>query len=275
METQARMQLVVGDFEACKATILEASRHARTAETNMKLLAIDVKVRTMAGNGVDDVIATANRGLRALGYKLPRKAKNRHIVAKFVKVKFMLRRKTNEDLLNLPLPQDLVVANVVKLLIDLGTLCFMKSEVEMAAFSVLLAVELTLKNGFCQHSPCAFVVYGVLEAAIGNIDRGYRFGKLALEMLHRRHSRAGEGPTVAYASGLLIFCKEPMEQLVTPLREADKSAFQYGDILYATYCMLLSHGMQVTVGEHLADVALAMRATYGKVYDLGQDGLLR
>jgi predicted ATPase len=275
METQARMQLVVGDFEACKATILEASCHARTAEMKMKLLAIDVEVRTMAGNEVDDVIATANRGLRALGFKMPRKAKLRHIAAKLAKVKFMLRRKTNEDLLNLPLTQDLVDANVVKLLIDLGSVCFMKNELEMGAFSVLIAVELTLKNGLSQHSPCAFVIYGVLEAAIGNIDRGYRFGKLALEMLHRRHSREGEGPTAGYANGSLFFWKEPLDQLVTPLREAANSAFQYGDILYATYCMLLSHGMQLSIGEHLADVELAMRATYGRVYDLGQDGLLR
>jgi predicted ATPase len=153
METQARMQLAVGDFEACKATTLEASRHVRTSEMKVKLLAIDVEVR-MAGNEVDDVVATANRGLSSLGFKMPRKAKLRHIVAKLAKVKFMLRRKTDEDLLNLPLTQDLVIANVVKLLIHLCTYCLMGDEKEMGVFSALLAIELTLKNSLSQHSPC-------------------------------------------------------------------------------------------------------------------------
>jgi hypothetical protein len=240
----------------------------------VKLLAIDVEVR-MAGNEVDDVVATANRGLSSLGFKMPRKAKLRHIVAKLAKVKFMLRRKTDEDLLNLPLTQDLVIANVVKLLIHLCTYCLMGDEKEMGVFSALLAIELTLKNGLSQHSPCAFVIYGVAEASIGNIDRAYRFGKLALKMLDGMRSREGEGPTVAYALTLLCCWKEPLHELVTPLSETATSGFQNGDVLYATFCMSQCHSMQVSLGEHFADIELAMRASYGRVYDLGQDGLLR
>jgi predicted ATPase len=242
MENQARMQLVVGDFEACKATTLEASRHVRTSEMKVKLLAIDVEVR-MAGNEVDDVVATANRGLSSLGFKMPRKAKLRHIVAKLAKVKFMLRRKTDEDLLNLPLTQDLVIANVVKLLIHLCTYCLMGDEKEMGVFSALLAIELTLKNGLSQHSPCAFVIYGVAEASIGNIDRAYRFGKLALKMLDGMHSREGEGPTVAYALTRISCFRKPLHELVTPLSETATSGFQNGDVLYATFCMSQCYSM--------------------------------
>jgi hypothetical protein len=35
VETQTRMQLVVGDFEACKATAQEASRYFKTSESQM------------------------------------------------------------------------------------------------------------------------------------------------------------------------------------------------------------------------------------------------
>ena len=44
-ESLARMQLIVGDFEACKETTREALSHGKTVETKINSLLIDVEVR--------------------------------------------------------------------------------------------------------------------------------------------------------------------------------------------------------------------------------------
>jgi hypothetical protein len=126
----------------------------------------------------------------------------------------------------------------------------MKDGKERAVFSTLLATELTLENGLSQYSSYVFVIYGVTEASLGNIDQAYRFSKLALAMLDRMHSREGEGPTVAYALMLLRCWKDPLNQLMMPQCEVANSGFQHGDILlYAKFCMLQCHSMQVTSGK--------------------------
>jgi predicted ATPase len=179
VEALARAQLIVGDFEACKHTTRNALCHTKTADMKAKLLLIDVEVR-MAENEVDDALATANRALRALGVKMPRKARLRHVLAKLMKVKFLLRNKSDQDVLKLPFTNDPVVEKTVRLLMHVCTYCFLRDEADAAIYSALLAAELTLKKGLSNFSSCAFAIYGLAEVFIGNIDRGVRFGKLSL-----------------------------------------------------------------------------------------------
>lgn len=273
MEVLARTQLIVGNFDACKETTRIALCHGKTAKMNVNLLLISVEVR-MAGNEVGGAIFTANQALNALGIKMPRKTNLRRVLTKLVKVKFMLRCKSDDDLLNLPSAHDSIKANAVKLLMHVCSYCLLKDEVDVAIFSALLATELTLKNGFSQHSPCAFAIYGVAEVFIGNIDRAYRFGKLALAMLDRMPSREAACPTVALALTFLTHRKELWHKLVTPLIQVADLGFQHGDIVYASYCASQSFTMHVYTSTHLGLLEESIRVFYDRICDLGQDALL-
>lgn len=231
METLARTQLILGDFEACKVTTREALNHVTATEIKINLLLIDVEVR-MAGNEVEDALTTANSALSALGVKMPRKATRRHVSAKLAKVKWALRHKTDEDILNLPASEDPYMRNAVKLLMHVCTYCLMKDESETAVYSALLATQLTLRKGLTPHSSSAFAIYGLAEVSLANIDRAYRFGNLALAMLERSKSHEAECPTVGFVFSMLKFRKEPFYELVDPLYQVSSSGLQHGDIVY-------------------------------------------
>jgi hypothetical protein len=68
MQSLAKAQLIIGDFDACNHTTTEALSRCATVETKICLLLIAVEVR-MAENKVDDAIFTANRALESLGVK--------------------------------------------------------------------------------------------------------------------------------------------------------------------------------------------------------------
>jgi histidine kinase len=273
MKKMARTQLIVGNFEGCKDIIQTALLHATSSEMKTQFLLIEVEVR-MAGNEVDDALITASRALASLGVKVPRKARLHHVIVKLIKIKFMLRNKTDSDILNLPVTQDPLAANAARLLMHVCTYCMVKDEPETAMFSALLAIELTLIHGLSHHSPVAFTIYGIAETMMGNTDRAYRFVRLALVMLDRMQSRESTCPTMVYALTMVTYLKEPFVDLVDPLYHAAGSGFQYGDILYATFCALQSFVMQIHLGRNCAYIESLMRVTYARVSDLGQYSLL-
>mmetsp|Transcript_2209 Transcript_2209/g.3485 ORF Transcript_2209/g.3485 Transcript_2209/m.3485 type:complete len:1071 (+) Transcript_2209:110-3322(+) len=274
MELLARMQLLVGDFETCKEMTLIALQHGRTPQMKLNLLLINVEVR-MAAQEIDDALATAHQALQTLGVKMPQNVKVWHVATKLLKVKSMLSGKTNESILNLPAATDPVAVASVKLLMHICLHGLLKEKKDTAVYSALLALEWTLRNGLSQHSSGAFAMYGITEVFLGNIDRGYRFGKLAIAMLDRVESPGvDECATVSITHSLLSCWKEPFEDLVEPLYRVAKSGFQNGNLVYGTHCLSHCYSMHFHMGTNLKCLENMLRVGCGKVSDLGQDSLL-
>jgi predicted ATPase len=273
MGSLAKMQLVAGDFIGCKETTKQALCRSKTPAMNIPFYLIDVEVR-MAGNEVNDAVGMATRALNYLGVKMPRKIGVRHVAMKLAKIKYMLRHKTDEDVLNLGLTDDPVAENSVKLLMHMACCCLIKVNSDGAVFASLLATELTLKNGLSRFSSCAFAIYGVAEASLGNIDRAYRFGRLALATLKKVRSKEAECHTVGFSLTMLAFHRKSFDELATPLGAVSNSGFQSGDILYGTYCAAHYYYMQIHMGANLQSVEGSMRRTYNRVSELGHDALL-
>jgi hypothetical protein len=149
-------------------------------------------------------------------------------------------RKTDNDVLDLPFTQDILSEKAVKIFMYICSYCLvLRGEADTAVFSAQLATEMTLKNGLSKQSPCAFAIYGMTEASLGNIDRAaYRFGKLAIEMVERVGSCESECPTVVATALLMITSRtEILDELVIPLHQVADSGFQRSDVIYATYCV--------------------------------------
>lgn len=184
-ESLAQVDLIVGNFEECTTMANEALMRAKTMAMKSKALVIQVEAE-MAQNKMKESIASCNRALKLLGVKMPKQVKARHVMLKLAKVKTMMhRRKTDEAILNLPPMKDVAKSTAVKLLVNQCMYCLLKDEKDQGVYAALLATELTLKGGRSPYSASAMVIYGIAEITLGNHARGYRFGKLALQMLER------------------------------------------------------------------------------------------
>jgi predicted ATPase len=272
-ESLARIQLIVGDFEGCKETTREGLKHGRTVEMKINLLVIDVEVR-LAKLDFEDSMRAANSALKTLGVDIPLKVKPRHAVAKLFKIRRMLKGKSDEDIINLPVRQDALATSVVKILMHVYFFCLAKQAKSQAIHAALLAIELTLRNGLTPHSSSAFVSYGAVEVALGKSARACRYGHLALRVLDRVGYKDAKCTTVGFATILLKFREETFAQLAGPLAEAGTSGLDRGDVIYGTFCCSQSCQMHQLMGTNLATLEAYMRAKYDLVCDLSQEGMI-
>jgi predicted ATPase len=98
---------------------------------------------------------------------------------------------------------------------------------------ILRMVSLTLKYGLCAGSAVGFAGYSLLLSAfLGDINGGYQFGKLALDVLDRRFNHVGAYwvPRVLIIfNGFVSPLKHPTHSCLPKLREASLGAFMSGD----------------------------------------------
>jgi predicted ATPase len=271
-QTLAKMELVIGNHDSCKALTRESLIRAKTTEMKIDSLLVDVEC-CMVCNEMDGSIAAAYRALSVLGIEMPCKIFSRNVVMKLLKVKFMIGRKSDDDILCLPRMRDSAIATSVRLLLHLCWYCFLVGNTLLSVYSALLATELTLKFGLSPYSASAFTIYGMAELVNGNYGRAYRFGKLALSLLDRINSPDAACSTTGLALTWLTHWYDPVRDMPDILRRTASTGFEVGDMVYGSYCMNLSYRVEISLGRNLDDLEDAMRSSYQKIRDLSRDGM--
>ena len=271
-QTLAKMELVIGNHDSCKALTRECLLRAQTTEMKIDSLLVDVEC-CMVCNEMDGSIAAAYRALSVLGIEMPSKVSSRNVVTKLLKVKFMIGRKSDEDILCLPRMKDPAMATAVRLLLHLCWYCFLLEKTSLSVYSALLATELTLKFGLSPYSASALTIYGMAELVNGNSRRAYRFGKLALSLLDRIKSRDAECSTTGLTLTWLTHWYDPVRDMPEILRRAGATGFEVGDMVYGSYCLNASHRIEILIGTNLEELENSMRSSYEKIRDLSRDGM--
>lgn len=187
----------------------------------------------MAALEVEGVLASASCALKALGINLPRKVSSGRVALKLWKIKRMLRRKTDRDILSLSAIQSMAAA--ARLLVHVCSYCLVNNAENQAVYAALSATELTLRFGLSPYSANSLAIYGVAEVTLGNYDEAYRFGRLALTLLQRVKCRDAECATVGVTLSLLSHWKEPLQEVTEQLFRAAKLGFGIGDITYVSF----------------------------------------
>jgi predicted ATPase len=186
----------------------------------------------MAAIEVEAALASASHALKTLGVNMPQKLSYGHVALKLWKIKRMLRHKTDEDILSLPTMVNQSMSAAIKLLIHVCSHSLMNASIKQGVYSALLAAELTLRFGLSPYSATSLAVYGMTEVMLGNYDKAYRFGELALTLLQRIECRAVECLTVITARKICMFRKEPLQAIPGPLLRAAELGFEIGEMAY-------------------------------------------
>ena len=219
-------------------------------------------------------IAAAHRALCSLGIQMPRRVLFRHIGFKLVKVKLMLRGKSDQDILAIPLMRNEVTTAAARILVNQCNFCFLKDEQKLGVYSALVALELMLNSGLNPHSACALTVYGVALLSQGDHRGAYRFGKLSLRLLDMMKARDAHCPTTVLALTLLTHWYEPVCDMPRSLRQAAMVGLEVGDVVFATYGLAVSYSVKGMLGSNLRDLDISIRADELAVRDFTQDGML-
>ncbi|KAI2510540.1 PhoQ sensor [Fragilaria crotonensis] len=266
------MELIVGNHDACTEMTNEVLRRAKTKSMSVNALLIEVEC-VMAQNDMEASIAAANRALCSLGVSIPRKVSFRLIGSKLLKVQLMLGRKSDDDILSLPLMSDETATATSRLLVNLCHYCFLKDETNLGVYAALLALQSTLQSGLNAYAACALAIYGVAQASNGNYRGAYRFGKLALALLDKMQVRDAECATTVLSLTLLIHWYEPLRGIPKSLRRAASIGFEVGDVVYGTFCLAMEYCAGAVLGTNLEQLEASMRADVRLTGDSSQEAM--
>ena len=140
----------------------------------------------------------------------------------------------------------------------------------------LRATYLTLKYGATNASPLAFAYYASLLVSKEDIDGGYQFGKLSLELLKQNDTEEFTSRTILVANFLSLHWKDPLRETLERLMKGYTVGMMNGDIemaftnagLYQThyyYC-----GLPLNTGVKDLSQFIKQMKEYGQHKELSQ-----
>src|SRR6516165_4340621 len=184
----------------------------------------------------------------------------------------LLGDRTIEDLIDLPVIQDPEARATLDVLTSLA-LPALYTDRNLFALSACMAVNLSLEHGNSEGSPLNYVVTAMIAGPrFGQYVEGYRFGKLACDLLERRGlTYFGARTYVAFA--VMVPWTRRLREGIEPSRRAFQMAKEHGDPTYAALAarglstILLAEGHPLDQFEREAQDALEFVQRYGFFLD--------
>eukprot|EP00978_Attheya_sp_CCMP212_P048515 scaffold532450_cov102-Attheya_sp.AAC.1 len=209
--------------------------------------------------------------LEELGERFPKRPSVVHIIYNLLKTKRKLRGKTDNDLLTLPTMTNQDKIEAMKLLKCCTTHVYILQNMEMFALILFRMMQLSLKYGLSIVSPLGFASYGVmLRGVAGDIDGGYRFGKLALQLVELLNAKETESQVLMVTNIFLNHWKQPLQDSIEPLLRGHQVGMEAGDTEYALYCANIYLQLYFYTGLPLAPFERDLRDFCGKMDEYNQ-----
>jgi predicted ATPase/signal transduction histidine kinase/tRNA A-37 threonylcarbamoyl transferase component Bud32 len=160
-----------------------------------------------------------------------------------------------EDLQHLPTMTDPYKIAAMRILVTVTPPVFIAYPALFPLVSLMM-LSLCIQYGNSALASYAYVEYSLLVLGImGDIDSGYRFGRLALKLLDKFDSRELKAKVYVVFNFFVRHWKEHIKTTIEPLLEAFQSGLEVGDMEYACHAVCFYCGYVFFTGESLEVVS--------------------
>ncbi|MGM0404332.1 MAG: ATP-binding protein, partial [Thermodesulfobacteriota bacterium] len=232
----AYLTLAYEEMERLAGEVLE---HARCVNDEVKVHIVRLH-SLMAQNRLDEVIEYGLAILNALGAAFPRKPSKGRILLEMVKTRLAVRGKTTKHFLNLPALTDPTVQAQVDIMATIMSTAYWNAP-NLLPIIIFRLVRTFLLHGNCGFSPYVYAGYGFILCTLGRINKGYRFGQMALSLLSKINAPQYRARTLMVVNTFVRHWKEHAASEAEPLMDAVNSGMAHGDIEFAGHAMMV-HG---------------------------------
>ncbi|MEM7219232.1 MAG: AAA family ATPase [Pseudomonadota bacterium] len=234
------------------------------------VLLIHIQAYFADGHLVEGV-ALSRQAFKLLGLKFPKRITQAHIITSFVALKARIRGRRPASFVDLPEATDPRDLKTMELL-SIASVPVYSVEPNLLPLLVFRMVDISISKGNSEHSPDAYASLGViLCGVIGDLDLGYEFGKLAMDVLHRLDARDHLARTVHWVNAFTRCWRLPVRETLAPLLEGYRAGVETGDFQSAGYCLFTHDFHAFSHGANLSQCADDMRATSAMLRQLGQE----
>ncbi|MEL7005562.1 MAG: AAA family ATPase [Bacteroidota bacterium] len=170
-----------GEFEEMRGFIREVAGKAESVLDKISAYKISIQA-CIAQNQSAEAINIARSVIKELKVKLPDEPGKKHIVAGLVKTSLLLKRKSFEDLENLPEMTDPYALAFLDIAASVGS-AISRTTPQLLPLIIFKQIQLSIKHGNSIQAIPAYSGYGIIQCGIlGNIENGYQFGQLAFRI---------------------------------------------------------------------------------------------
>lgn len=251
---RSECEYLLGNYSASEELFDKALENANT-----KLDKADTLCRKMAlyenTQRHEKALEAAQQGLSLLGMHLPLNAGQLHVMKELLTVKFLLRKKTPETLLQNKNMVDPEKVLTMKILMNLWGPCYLLQKQNLLAFKILRMVNLSIRYGNSIESALAYAFYGyVISAQLGDYKNGYAFAGLGKMINSKFNDKSLRSKVLVIAEGCVAHWQKPYSSYLQELREAHHVGVESNDIIYAGYAVTFLNRSQFIMGENLNTV---------------------
>lgn len=233
-----------------------ASVTLNTAKTLLdKITTYETQIQAyLAQNRLSDAIEIALDVLSQLGIQLPHHPNQRHILLALAKNKLLLGRKKISDLLNLPVMSNPEALAAMRILASASSVAYITVP-KLFPLLVFQQIRLSLQYGNTALSASTYCYYGlILSGVFLDIDTGYEFSQLALQLLEKLNARSIRSKVLLLVNAFIAVWKQPLHAMLPGLEEGYQVGLETGDVEYAGWAISSRGRYLYWSGHPLADL---------------------
>ncbi|MCP4129659.1 MAG: AAA family ATPase [bacterium] len=202
----------------------------------------------------NEAIETGRKLLKEFNYSLPKNPGKISVFFEIIKTKTFVNMYEKDSFLNKPAMVDKRIYAIITIFIMLGSSSY-NSRPKLMLVMLLRGIRLFTKYGTSELTPYVYIIYGgvVIAAIFGEIEHGYKIGKVALELSNQSGIKRWQGRCLfqfSYISHLKEHHRENLNHLV----KAAQYAYEAGDFLYVAFSYIFYFSVYFFMGEKLSAI---------------------
>ncbi|WP_228058332.1 AAA family ATPase [Nostoc sp. LEGE 12447] len=269
----AEAAFLSGDFEEMQRLFEIVQNCAVTLLDKIKVYEVQMQAY-MAQNRLLEAVNTALQVLKLLGVEFPQEPNASDIGQGLADTAAILSGTRIEDLIELPQMSDRYKLAAIRLLSSIFAPAYIAAPA-LLPLTVCKQVQLSVEYGNATVSPFAYANYGFLLCAIvGDIDSGYKFGQLALNLVSKLNAQEIKAKTVFIVNLFIRHWKEHLRETLEPLLSSYSSGMETGDLEYAGYSLLQYSCLAYFSGKELTVLEREIARNRNAIHNIKQETAL-
>ncbi|MEH1806908.1 trifunctional serine/threonine-protein kinase/ATP-binding protein/sensor histidine kinase [Nostoc sp.] len=261
------------DFEQMEQWVTIVLQHAKTLLDSIPIYV----TRMMAGRSQGLPLKTLNIGLQVLqllGIEFPQQPTPADIGQAAQATMQLWEGRSSLDLLNLSTMSDAHRLAAMSIMSKMVPAAYLARPVLMPLL-ILKQVEFSIKYGNCPVSVYAYADYGIILCGVlGNLEAGYEFGQLALNLLELQ-SKIFKSRTYFIVYNFIRHWKDPLREQLVHLQEGYQNGLETGDIDSTSLNAQAYCHYAYFAGRELTGLANEMAAYRQSIHSLKQESPLQ
>ncbi|MBD0266295.1 MAG: serine/threonine protein kinase, partial [Tolypothrix sp. Co-bin9] len=259
-ETAAEAAYLAGDFEQTEQFAEVVLTRAKTLLEKVKVYEVKIQADG-AQNQALKAVNTALTVLKQLGLEFPENPSQSDVQLAMAEIASLLSGRSIEGLINLSEMRESQPLAAMRILSSTISPAY-QSVPQLFPLIIFKQINLSLKHGNVPLSAFAYVNYGVILCSIvGNIELGYQFGKLALNLLDKFNATEVKAKIMNAFYVVIWHWKEPAREILKPLLKVYAAGMETGDLEFAAFALYNYSYSSYFIGRELTGLKEDM-ATY-------------